>query len=300
MKVHSAPLLACTSLFLALATAEDIPALPTAPADSSAVETTAELEENPFVTLVKSLDWTTDGTGRLGQRATLQVPAGYQFTGNDGTVKLMEAYGNLTSGAELGYLSPDDMSWFAVFEFDDCGYVSDDEKDKLDADAILKQLRAGQQAANKELSARGMTTLQVVGWHTPPFYNPTTNNLEWAIRLMDSEGSPILNYKTKLLGRKGVMDVTLVCDESQISTIIPEYQNLLTGYSFTQEESYAAYRKGDKIAEYGLTGLILGGGLLVAAKSGLLAKLWKPIAIGLVAVGAFIKRIVTGKTRESV
>jgi uncharacterized membrane-anchored protein len=54
------------------------------------------------------------------------------------------------------------------------------------------------------------------------------------------------------------------------------------------------------VAEYGLTGLIVGGGLLMAAKSGLLAKLWKPIAIGVVAVGAFLKRIFTGRTKESI
>jgi uncharacterized membrane-anchored protein len=95
------------------------------------------------------------------------------------------------------------------------------------------------------------------------------------------------------------MDVVLVCDEEDMPTIIPEYQKLLTGYSFKKEESYAAFSKGDKIAEYGLTGLIVGGGLLVAAKSGLLAKLWKPILIGLLAIGAFLKRIFVGKSRET-
>ena len=36
------------------------------------------------------------------------------------------------------------------------------------------------------------------------------------------------------------------------------------------------------------------------AKSGLLAKLWKPIALGLLAVGAFFKRIFTGRSKESI
>jgi uncharacterized membrane-anchored protein len=56
----------------------------------------------------------------------------------------------------------------------------------------------------------------------------------------------------------------------------------------------------NKIAEYGLVGLIAGGGLLVAAKSGLLAKLWKPILVGLVAIGAFIKRIIRGKSPDNI
>ncbi len=261
-------------------------------------EQQAKIEE--LTKFMESIDWKTEGSGTLGSIAEIQVPSGYRFTGTPGTVKLMEMYGNLTNGSELGYISPLGMEWFAVFEFDDCGYVKDDEKDKLDAAAILEQMKEGQKKANEELSKRGMSTLEVVGWQTPPFYNTATNNLEWAIRLRSSDGSEVLNYKTKLLGRRGVMDVVLVCDEAEMPAVLPEYQKLLGGYAFKKEESYASFTKGDKVAEYGLTGLILGGGLLVAAKSGLLAKLWKPIVVGAVAVGAVFKRIFVGKTKETV
>jgi uncharacterized membrane-anchored protein len=256
-----------------------------------------------FKDFVDALDWKTEGDGALGGMATLRVPSGYRFTGNAGTLKLMEMYGNLTSGTELGYISPLDMGWFAVFEFQDCGYVKDDEKNKLDADKILSQLKEGQVAANQELSKRGMPTLEVLGWQTPPFYNPQTNNLEWAIRLRGGDagdGGETINYKTKLLGRRGVMDVVLVCDEAQLSSVIPEYQKLLKGFAYKKEESYAAFSKGDKVATYGLTGLIVGGGVLALAKTGLLAKFWKIIVVAVIAVGAFIKRIFTGKTQESI
>ncbi len=249
---------------------------------------------------IDSLSWVREGTAPLGPRAELAVPKGFRFTGSPDASKLMEYYGNLTNGAELGYISPEEMEWFAIFEFSDIGYVKDDEKDDLDAEKILEELQEGQKAANEELSRRGMATLQVVGWHTPPFYNTVTKNLEWAIRLSSSEGDEILNYKTKILGRRGVMDVVLVCNESELASVIPQYQSILKGFSFKKEESYAAYEEGDKIAEYGLIGLIAGGGLLVAAKSGLLAKLWKPIAIGLVAIGAFIKRIFKGKNHDAI
>ncbi|RYD46578.1 MAG: DUF2167 domain-containing protein [Verrucomicrobiaceae bacterium] len=272
------------------------PAASAAPADQA----TANPEVEAFRKFVDNLNWKTEGAGGLGSIADLQIPSGYRFTGPDGTTQLMEAYGNLTNGNELGYISPTDMSWFAVFEFSNVGYVKDDEKDKLDPDAILEQMKEGQKAANEELSKHGMSTLTVLGWQTPPFYNPQTNNLEWAIRLQTSDGDQVVNYKTKLLGRRGVMDVVLVCDEQQMPVVVPEYQKLLQGFAFKKEESYAAFTKGDKVAEYGLTGLIVGGGLLVAAKSGLLAKLWKPILVGIIAVGAFFKRIFVGKTKETI
>jgi uncharacterized membrane-anchored protein len=290
---------ACGLLAPVVRAADPGPA-PTPSAEKEAAGDAPSPEAAAFIKVLKSIKWSTSGNGDLGGRASLAIPPNHRFTDGPGTIKLMEAYGNLTNGNELGYIAPDDMSWFAVFEFDDCGYVKDDEKDKLDADAILKQMQEGQQQANKELAKRGMPTLEVLGWHTPPFYNPQTNNLEWAIRLASQGGGQTINYKTKLLGRRGVMDVVLVCDENQLATVVPEYQKLLKGYTFTKEENYASFTKGDKVAEYGLTGLIVGGGLLVAAKSGLLAKLWKPIAIGLLAIGAFFKRIFTGRSKESI
>lgn len=293
-KLH---LVVCGASF---AIATSITAVAQASAEAPDPPASENAAENEFIKVIKSIDWTTSGSGSLGSMATFQVPDGYRFTGNSGTVKLMEAYGNLTNGSELGYISPLDMSWFAVFEFDGVGYVKDDEKDNLDADKILEQLKEGQLQANKRLAERGMQTLTVTGWQKPPFYNPQTHNLEWAIRLRSGVGGETINYKTKILGRRGVMDVVLVCSEAQLSTVVPEYQKLLTGFTYNKEDSYASFKSGDKIAQYGLTGLIVGGGLLLAAKSGLLGKLMKPIIIGVIAIGAFFKRIFVGKTKESI
>lgn len=314
MKSSNHPLLWAASLMLGLAVPafaqEAEPAPAESPAESPAEappavgelpQEGADAEESEDESFLASIDWMMSGKGALGSRAEIEIPAGYRFTGGPGTIRMMEAYGNLTSGEELGFLAPENLDWFAVFEFSDVGYVKDDDKDSLDAEAILEQMKEGQKAANEEMERRGMSTLEVIGWHTKPFYNPQTNNLEWAIRLRSSDGGEMINYKTKLLGRRGVMDVVLVCDESQMSAVLPDYQKLLTGYRFKADEAYGAFKKGDKIAEYGLTGLILGGGLLVAAKSGLLAKFWKPIAGVLFVVGAFIKRLITGRSaKESI
>ena len=55
---------------------------------------------------IDSISWKTEGSGPLGAMASLAVPSGYRFTGSPGTIKLMEAFGNLTSGSELGFISP--------------------------------------------------------------------------------------------------------------------------------------------------------------------------------------------------
>ena len=69
--------------------------------------------------------------------------------------------------------------------------------------------------------------------------------------------------------------------------------------------SYSDFRAGDKVAEYGLATLVAGGATAVAAKTGLLAKLWKLIAAGIAALIAFLKRgwnyfrkVLSGKAAE--
>jgi hypothetical protein len=55
------------------------------------------------------------------------------------------------------------------------------------------------------------------------------------------------------------MDVILVCDETRLPAVVPEYRKLLEGCSFNPDEAYGAYQKGEKVSHIGLSGLILKG-----------------------------------------
>lgn len=241
-----------------------------------------------------------DGKGRLGSRATIDVPQGYVFTGGDNTRKVLEATQNIPGGRELGLFAPEDFSWWVVFDFDDSGYVDDKEKNDLDADEMLETLQENSKLGNEERRRRGLPEHEIDGWAVPPKYNEQTNNLEWAFRLKSADGSVSVNHNTRLLGRKGVMEVTLVCSPDDLQTILPTFRERLNDFSYASGERYSEYTSGDKVAALGLTALVAGGAGVIAAKTGLLSKLWKPIALGLVAIGAFIKKIFGfGKKEES-
>lgn len=252
--------------------------------------------------VLKSIDWVSGpGKGEMKDIATIDVPAGYIFAKANDVPKLMELMENPVSGREAGFLAPEDMSWFMVFEFDPVGYVKDDERDKLDADAILSNIKEGTAAGNEERKKRGWATMNIVGWEQQPRYDTASNNLTWAIRA-ESEGSQIVNFNTRILGRGGVMEVALVCDPPQLAGVLPTSQKLLTDYAFNPGQRYAEFRKGDKMAAYGLAALITGGGLAVAAKSGLLAKLLKVLAkfgIFIVAGIAALAKKLFGKKEET-
>ena len=242
--------------------------------------------------------------GSLGSIAEIQVPAGYRFTETTGTKTLLEAFGNLTSGRELGWLETTNGDWAVIFEFNDSGYVKDDDKDKLDAAKMLKTISDGQESANEVRKERGGAAITIVGWEMPPKYNDQTKNLEWAIKAL-SEGHPILNYNTRILGRKGVMSATLMCRPDKLAEILPTYQQALTGYAYKDGERYAEFRDGDKMAKYGLAALVTGGAAAVAAKLGFFGwlavffkKAWKLIVLGVAAVGGFFKNLIFGKDRN--
>jgi uncharacterized membrane-anchored protein len=251
------------------------------------------------------IKWTKGpATASLKDIAEVKVPEGYMFAGAEDTKKLLKAMGNPPSGSEIGFLSPTSMVWFVVFEYNKTGYVKDDDKDKLDPDAMLKSIKAANVEGNRERKKMGAPALNVTGWEQPPKYNPETHNLEWAIR-GESEGNQIVNYNTRLLGREGVMEVSLVVDPDKLAATMTDYQSLLSDYSYKQGQRYAEYRQGDKIAKYGLAALVTGGAAVVAVKSGLLAyillfakKLWVLLVAGVAAVVKFFKRLVNGGGRR--
>jgi uncharacterized membrane-anchored protein len=249
----------------------------------------AAAQEQPQV----QLPWAR-GTGlaSIGELAEIDLGGDYVYLDGEGTKQLMDLTQNPISGLELATISPvsDSETWFLIFEFDEVGYVPDDEKDSLDADAMLASIREGTEAANEERRERGWSPLTVVGWQETPHYDPDTQNLSWAI-IGENEGRRSINRIVKVLGRRGVMTVTLVAGTEELAAAVPRVDTLLGGFRYTQGHTYAEYVPGtDKLAEYGLTALVVGGAGAALVKSGLLAKLWKPIAIALAALGAGIKR----------
>jgi uncharacterized membrane-anchored protein len=105
---------------------------------------------------LSSLNWL-KGPAKADMKgiAGIEVPKDYMFVDGDGARKLMEAMGNFTSGSEVGLLAPTGLVWFAIFRFSDDGYVKDDDKDKLNADKILRSIREGTESANAERKRRG-------------------------------------------------------------------------------------------------------------------------------------------------
>ena len=244
------------------------------------------------------------GTADIGKDlARIDIGKEYLFANAGDAKKLMEYFGNPPTNKEVGLIMPasDNVSWFLLFEYFDVGYVKDDEKDKIDADAILKNIRSGTEEANKTRTEKGLPTIKVLGWHEKPHYDPKSHNLVWAI-LGEGSGGRNVNYTVKLLGREGYVSAIFVGDPDSLATAKPEVESLIAKFSYTKGKSYAEFVKGDKVAQYGLTALIAGGVGAAAVKMGLfgwlgtfLAKMWKVVVAVVIAAGAGLRKLFSSR-----
>ncbi len=244
--------------------------------------------EQEFRAKLNALHWVAGPrTVSVAGNSALQIPEGYVFLDAANTARFEELNENVPSGKEV-MIAPRSLQWTAYLLFDDAGYVKDDEK--IDAPAILKSLQEATESENEERRRRGWRAIHVTGWAIPPAYNTETKRLEWATALKADDGEGV-NFFTKILGRRGFTTVVLATSPDRITASVADLDRVLTGYHFNSGETYAAWRPGDKVAEYGLAGLIVGGAAAAAAKTGLFKGLFKVFLAG---AAAMWKLIVAG------
>jgi uncharacterized membrane-anchored protein len=202
--------------------------------------------------------------GRIAAKATIKVPPGYVFLDEKNTSRFLQLAGNPPRDGHYLF-APEGLEWFAVFSFDATGYVKDDEK--IDPDALLKSLKESDAPANDERKRLGMSPLYTVGWEVPPHYDGGTKRLEWGLRLKSGEHFTV-NYTSRLLGRTGVMSAILVADPQTLAKDTQAFKAGLQEFNYVAGEKYAEFKPGDRIAEYGLAALVLGGAAALATKKG--------------------------------
>jgi uncharacterized membrane-anchored protein len=245
----------------------------------------------------------------LGHDIKIDLPPGYAYLPPGPAGKLLEKNGGFHNENVLGLIASTDPKedWFVVARFEDSGFIKDDEK--IDADELLSAMRDGAKESNEERQKRGFKPLSVDGWSEPPHYDAGKHHLVWALIVSDPDGKSV-NYNTRILGRKGYVSLNLVTDPAALAQYRGHAGTLLTATHFGSGARYEDFNeKTDKVAEYGLAGLVMAGAGLGAAKLikiGLIAKFWKviiglliagkkAIIAALIAGGALLKKVFTGR-----
>lgn len=235
--------------------------------------------------------------------AELKLNQGFNFLDKDNTQKFVTQIGDLVTGREIGSIIPDDESWVLYFDYEEPGHVADDEKDEIDADSLLQSYKDGNEEANKKKTPENQ--LFVDKWETPPHYDESLHSLTWSLLMHTPKNEQLVNQEIRLLTREGYISAILACDPSVLSGAksVVESQILPT-LTMKPGQRYEDYDKStDKTAEYGLTGLVLGGaGIFVAKKTGLLALLLVLLKKGWIIIVAgigFLWNLIRGKRKKN-
>jgi uncharacterized membrane-anchored protein len=248
-----------------------------------------------------------EGTVTVGSNlATVSLTPNFRYLNPDDTKTfLVDLWGNPPTAAEgtLGLITPADVDplgpdgWAIIVSYDDSGYVSDEDAAEIDYDQLLKDMQAATEENNAARKEAGYEAIQLVGWAKQPYYDSGAKKLYWAKRLkFEGSADDTLNYDIRVLGRAGVIDLTVVAGMQQLAMVDSRMDEVLGMISFNLGHRYAEFNPElDKVAGYGIAGLIAGGVLAKAGFFKFLIALWKPIAFGAVilfaAIGGLVRKI---------
>jgi uncharacterized membrane-anchored protein len=240
--------------------------------------------------------------------ATINVPEGYKFLdAEQSKTVLTDLWGNPPSDDTLGMIFPkgahpmgDDMIYAVEVSYSDEGHIKDDDSRDIDYDELLEGMQNDTEESNPERVRLGYQSIELVGWASAPFYDEINKKLHWAKELkFDDYEVNVLNYNIRVLGRKGYLNLNVIGDMDALPNVKKDVDYILNSVEFNQGNRYEDFDESiDKIAAYGIGGLIAGKVLAKAGAFALILKFWKIIAVGAVALFAGFKKKILGRKEE--
>lgn len=248
--------------------------------------------------IIGDLQYQSGEISLVGGKAKIQLSEDFRFLDPANARKvLVDVWNNPPeAGSVTGMIVPKDINfldengWAAIIQWKDEGYVKDSDFEGTDFNKMLSQLKEQSAEANKERVKRGFPPMELSGWATPPHYDKPSHKLYWAKSYKVNGPDQQLNYDIRVLGRSGYLELSILSALSQLQDIEAKAPTILGMVDFTDGNRYADFKPGtDKVAAYGVAGLIAGG---VLAKAGFfkiaglfLLKFGKVILLG---VGALV------------
>lgn len=231
-------------------------------------------------------------------RGTLQAPGGIdQLLGKDAAT-LWETLNGVDApfGMEAALYDPDTEA-LVFFQKLGSGYVKLDDWEEVDADAMLKAVSENTETDNARRKAAGLAAVHVVGWRERPHLDRATNTVRWSFEAHDEKNGELVNSIALVLARDGFEKLIWAGAKKDAggNDLLKVAQ---ASFAFPLGGRYGDFQAGDKVAEYGIAGLVASVlGAKVAAKLGLFAviavfakKIGVFLLVPLFAIGAWVKR----------
>lgn len=250
------------------------------------------------------LKYTTSSTTIGSNLATINVPKGFKYLdGTQGRIVLEYFWGNMPDPDLMGLILPlnytplDKECWAVSINYDNSGHVEDDDAKDINYDELLAEMQKDIQESNKKRTSQGYQAVTLTGWAVTPYYDSQAKKLHWAKKVkFDGDSIETLNYNIRVLGRSGVLQLNVIAGMNQFGQVYKHVDPLISSVSFNEGQRYENFDSGvDKVAAYGIGGLIAGKVLAKAGFFVLLLKFWKIILLAIVGGFAAVKKFFFGK-----
>ena len=235
--------------------------------------------------------------------ASLQVPQGYKFlNAEESRYVLSDLWGNPPNESIMGMLfreqdSPMMGNLYAItLSFEEEGFVDDEDAKELDYDEMLAQLQEDAKSSNKERNKLGYASVDLLGWASQPYYDAEAKKLHWAkVLQFHDEEERTLNYNIRILGRRGYLVLNAISGMNALDSVNADLKPILASVNFNEGHRYSDFNPEiDKVAAYGIGGLIAGKILAKAGFFGILAKFGKFIIMGIIGLVAMLRKRIFG------
>ncbi len=259
--------------------------------------------------IVKSLKYEHGVIKLKNNVAQITIPPGFKYlNAAQARTVLVELWGN-PDDTEIsqGLILPEnsdvisDSTYVFNIQYDEIGFVKDDDADKINYDDLLKDMKEEAIEENKEREKQGFPSVNMVGWASPPYYDKNKKILHWAknIKFGDSDVNT-LNYNIRILGRKGVLVLNAISTMPYFELVkkdIPKIMNIVEFYDGNQYKDFDS--SVDKVAAWTIGGLVAGKVLAKLGFLGLILKFGKVIALAVVAFFSTIGKRLFNKKEDS-
>lgn len=262
-----------------------------------------------FQQIESSMQYQTGKIEFKNENADIDIPKGYKFLDGEQTqYVLTDLWGNIRDTTVLGAILPEKLgvtnenSWMFVISYHNIGYVKDDDANDIDYDELLEELQKDFESENVEREKLGYEKAHLVGWASKPYYDNTAKVLHWAkeIKFDDSETNT-LNYDLRVLGRKGMFNLSAVSGINQLDEVKKSIPLITKSVTYKEGSRYSDFDSGtDNVAAWTIGGLVAGKLLAKTGFFAILAKFGKVIIVGLLGLLGALRKFIFGSKEQEV